>query len=178
MPSLDVATENFNSINPSSSKLVKFIAECKKTGSTCSFPLVNSGILLPYDASTRHAQLSLEISDSFAGPIFHLGKSDLVSNSIIIYGVWARNEIEFLSYFVTTGSIVIDVGSYLGIHARAFADIVGPTGIVYAFEPNPVSYQLLLLNSSLSCGAIIAPYCIALGTATRSVLLTHPTSAI
>jgi FkbM family methyltransferase len=162
-PHPDESTEPFNPINSSASKLVKFFTEYKKTGNLCSFPLVNSGILLPFGPSTRHAQHNLEISDSLAGPIFHLGKSDLVSNSLIIYGEWAQNEIEFLSYFVTPGSMVIDVGAYLGTHSRAFADIVGKTGIVYAFEPNPVSYQLLLLNSSLSCGARIAPYCIALG---------------
>jgi FkbM family methyltransferase len=159
----DIATEPLSLINSGTSKLVEFFAEYKKAGNPCSCPLVNSGILLPFEASMRYAQHNLEISDSFAGPIFHLGKSDLVSNSLIIYGEWARNEIEFLSYFVTAGSKVIDVGSYLGTHARAFADIVGPSGIVYAFEPNPVSYQLLLLNSSLSSGSIIAPYCIALG---------------
>ena len=35
------------------------------------------------------------------------------------------------------GDVAVDVGANIGIHAVMYAGLVGPTGHVYAFEPNP-----------------------------------------
>ncbi|WCS27375.1 FkbM family methyltransferase [Methylobacterium sp. NMS14P] len=41
------------------------------------------------------------------------------------------------SRFLAPGDVVVDVGAHTGLHLVAFADIVGPTGKVHAFEPIP-----------------------------------------
>lgn len=41
------------------------------------------------------------------------------------------------SRFLAPGDVVVDVGAHTGLHLVAFADLVGPTGKVHAFEPIP-----------------------------------------
>lgn len=38
---------------------------------------------------------------------------------------------------IRSGDVVVDIGAHAGRHTAVFADIVGPTGFVHAFEPLP-----------------------------------------
>lgn len=69
-----------------------------------------------------------------------------VTQSLLIYGEWAENEIDFLRHFVTTGSTVLDVGAYIGTHTLAFARAVGSTGRVIAIEAQPDTFDVLKRN--------------------------------
>lgn len=44
------------------------------------------------------------------------------------------------------GDTVVDVGAHVGYHAVRMAQIVGPTGKIYAYEPEPELRHLLTLN--------------------------------
>lgn len=44
------------------------------------------------------------------------------------------------------GETVLDVGSYCGLSVLAFAEAVGPSGRVLAFEPDPRNHAALLVN--------------------------------
>lgn len=46
-------------------------------------------------------------------------------------------EYEVMSEFLDEGSVALDVGSFIGTHMVAMAQRVGPSGRVYAFEPQP-----------------------------------------
>jgi FkbM family methyltransferase len=46
--------------------------------------------------------------------------------------------------------IVIDAGAHVGYYSLLAARRVGPAGKVYAFEPDPANYQLLLDNIELN----------------------------
>jgi FkbM family methyltransferase len=45
------------------------------------------------------------------------------------------------------GMKVMDVGANVGMLTRQFCREVGPTGMVYAFEPDPLTYQFLEFNT-------------------------------
>ena len=47
---------------------------------------------------------------------------------------------------VKPGMVVIDVGAHVGYYSLLAAKHVGPTGKVYAFEPEPRNHKLLLSN--------------------------------
>lgn len=47
---------------------------------------------------------------------------------------------------VEPGMTVVDVGAHIGYYTRQFADLVGPSGRVVAFEPHPRNYELLVRN--------------------------------
>ena len=97
------------------------------------------------NVATRHGDISVFTQDN---PI---------AQALAIYGEWAQIEIDFLSQFIPLDGIVLDVGSHVGIHTRAFANIA-TKGKVYAFEPNPQLVSLLLKNTEiLSSRVIIYP---------------------
>ena len=47
---------------------------------------------------------------------------------------------------LNAGNIVIDIGAYCGLTALAFAERVGLSGHIYAFEPDPENFQALQTN--------------------------------
>lgn len=84
--------------------------------------------------------------------IFAYNRNDaFIGMSLDLYGEWCEFEIQLLREFITPGSIVIDAGANIGTHTVAFANLVGPNGKVYAFEPQPRSFHLLCANLALNC---------------------------
>ena len=81
----------------------------------------------------------------------------VISRSLTMYGEWAKNEIDFLKEFITPGAHVLDIGSYIGTHALAFAQFTGSQGKVYAFEPRREIFQILSTNISVNqCTQVVA----------------------
>jgi len=80
------------------------------------------------------------------GLFFTYGASDLISNSLAVYGEWAHEELEFLKKFIRPNDRIADVGSFIGTHTASFSHLVGSQGNIFCFEPNPVSHFLLNLN--------------------------------
>ena len=92
---------------------------------------------------------------SFISSEFRYGKilsfpDDLIGQSIEFYGEWAQKEIDFLSYFISHGQCVVDIGSFIGTHTLAFSNMVGDKGKVISYEANPACYNLLDKNINLN----------------------------
>jgi FkbM family methyltransferase len=51
-----------------------------------------------------------------------------------------------LNHRLREGMVVLDVGAHLGYHTMLAARLVGPTGKVWAFEPDPGNRQFLCRN--------------------------------
>ncbi len=54
-----------------------------------------------------------------------------------------RRERRFFRQEVSPGMVVFDVGANIGFYTSLFADLVGSTGRVHAFEPDPLSFGIL-----------------------------------
>jgi FkbM family methyltransferase len=61
-------------------------------------------------------------------------------------GVWEPRGIEFFRSHVQDGDVVFDVGARFGGYSLLASRLVGPSGRVYAFEPDPVARRLLAGN--------------------------------
>lgn len=85
--------------------------------------------------ATRYGQMQVFANDVGAA-----------TQSLIAYGEWAQNELRLLSHLLAPGDTVLDVGAYIGTHSLAFADAVGPSGQVIAFEAQPVTFEVLSSN--------------------------------
>jgi FkbM family methyltransferase len=48
------------------------------------------------------------------------------------------------------GSVCLDIGANIGVHTLTMSELVGPTGRVYAFEPEAHNHQLLEQNLRLN----------------------------
>ena len=59
---------------------------------------------------------------------------------------WQETDARLLKYLVHPGDVAIDVGASIGGFTKLLSDIVGPSGYVYAFEPNPPTYDFLSHN--------------------------------
>ncbi len=44
---------------------------------------------------------------------------------------------------LSTGGVFVDIGANVGYHTALASSLVGPGGIVYAFEPNPENARLI-----------------------------------
>jgi FkbM family methyltransferase len=89
-------------------------------------------------AKTRYGSMIYNRNDQFIG------------KSLELYGEWSQNELDFMGRYISEGDYCIDVGANIGTHALYFADLVGKTGCVAAFEPQRIVFQLLCANIALN----------------------------
>jgi FkbM family methyltransferase len=54
-----------------------------------------------------------------------------------------RAERQLLKNILFPGAVVVDAGANIGVYSRFLARCVGPTGIVYSFEPEPENFKRL-----------------------------------
>lgn len=66
----------------------------------------------------------------------------------MLVGTYEAEELGLIRRFLRPGQTIIDAGANIGYTVRFFADAVGETGCVYAFEPNPVVFPLLQQNTA------------------------------
>jgi FkbM family methyltransferase len=56
-------------------------------------------------------------------------------------------EIASFAHLIPEGGVVIDAGACLGDHTVTYSQMVGERGKVWAFEPHPLTYEALKLNT-------------------------------
>ncbi|MGQ3014631.1 MAG: FkbM family methyltransferase [Flavobacteriales bacterium] len=59
-----------------------------------------------------------------------------------------KREMELIGSLVKPGDTVVDIGANIGFYTRFLAQKVGPTGKVYAFEPDALNFKRLLQNTA------------------------------
>lgn len=73
-----------------------------------------------------------------------------VAPSLVWAHVWEPAETELFLQHVKEGMTVLDIGAHIGYYSLLASRLVGKEGRVYAFEPSPESYDLLLQNLELN----------------------------
>lgn len=63
-----------------------------------------------------------------------------------LIGGYEREIIKLYSKILRPGMKVVDIGAHIGYHTVRFAELVGPTGTVFAFEPSPLNFGVLCGN--------------------------------
>ncbi len=71
-----------------------------------------------------------------------------LSNDIIVQKRLdvAKDFLEQFRQYIPEGGVVVDVGASLGDYTMTFLEMVGPSGMVIAFEPNPPVEEALRFN--------------------------------
>ena len=65
-------------------------------------------------------------------------------------GIWEPYETSLLMSFLQPGDVFVDVGANIGYFPVIAASLVGDTGAVFAFEPDPRNFELLQANLRLN----------------------------
>jgi len=107
--------------------------------------------------------MSVEIAETRWGRQLYLDTDIYIGRSIPKYGEYCWLEIEALAPLLKPGNIVVDAGAHIGTHSLPLGQIVGPTGIVHAFEPHPPINRLLCGTIGLNETWQVIPYQFGLG---------------
>jgi len=70
--------------------------------------------------------------------------------ALSINKIWEPRETLTVKKYVKKGDLVIDIGANIGYYTLLFAQLVGPNGKVYAFEPDPINFAVLKKNIEIN----------------------------
>ena len=94
------------------------------------------------------SNLQTDYAEVFGNKLF-LSKKGLAL-SISHYGTYEELESKIMEEKIEMGNIVVDVGANIGLHTLNMARIVGSTGQVFAFEPDPSNFEILKKNVKIN----------------------------
>lgn len=88
---------------------------------------------------------TIEFETSFG--TLYLDESDpVVTPGLVTVGEWEPGLTALLGSTIKPGMSVLDVGAHVGYYSCLAGRLVGPRGIVVAFEPSPRNFELLQAN--------------------------------
>jgi len=73
-----------------------------------------------------------------------------IASSLYLVRTWEPELLALFRLLDLSGGVCIDVGANLGWDTLALSECVGPSGKVFAFEPSPREYRLLIENLRLN----------------------------
>jgi FkbM family methyltransferase len=94
-----------------------------------------------------------------------------IGRSLERYGEFSPDEANMLAQLVRPGDVVIDGGANQGVFTVLFGQLVGIDGVVYAIEPQRLTYQVLCGNAALNSLLNIHAIQAALGSSPGRALI-------
>lgn len=73
-----------------------------------------------------------------------------IGRSLELYGEWSEGEVTLFSNLLAAGDQVVEAGANIGTHTLPLARLVGPTGKIWALEPQKLVFQMLCANLGLN----------------------------
>jgi len=80
----------------------------------------------------------------------YLHPTDPSVSPAILKGEYEKLETVLVKKLVKEGMAVCDIGAHIGYYSLLFSRLVGKHGRVFAFEPDPVNFQILKKNKSVN----------------------------
>lgn len=99
------------------------------------------------------------------GCLLYNRNDQYVGRSLEEYGEYAEAEVALFRQLLRPGATVVEAGANIGAHTLVLAQLVGPQGRVFAFEPQRLCFQVLCANLALNGLANVVARQSALGEA-------------
>ncbi len=93
---------------------------------------------------------TLEIESLPPFKLFLHPDDKVVTTWILADGIWESNETHWTMQLVREGDTYVDLGANIGYYTVLASKLVGDTGKVFAFEPDPVNFSILERNVQLN----------------------------
>jgi FkbM family methyltransferase len=117
------------------------------------------------DAARAPDESMLAIRRCRHGTMMYLRRDMYVGRSFAEYGEYSEGEVDVFRQCLRAGDVALDIGANFGSHTIPMARLVGPSGNVYAFEPQRILFQILCGNIALNEIANVNALPVALGRA-------------
>jgi FkbM family methyltransferase len=78
-------------------------------------------------------------------------------------GTYERKKQSLISTYIKQGMVCYDIGAHVGYYSLTFSKLVGESGKVFSFEPNPLNLMYLLKHLRLNQVENVFVFPIALG---------------
>lgn len=78
--------------------------------------------------------------------VLFLNKSDVAVSAAVAYDIFEKTELGLFRNIIKPGMTVVDIGANIGLYTVIAARLAGPSGKVFAFEPEPFNFALLKKN--------------------------------
>jgi len=112
------------------------------------------------------------LSPELGGLAFTCDPRDSVAREVCYTGCYEPQETQLASRILRAGDVFVDVGANWGYFTLAASHWVGPSGRVFAFEPEPRLFDLLRTNVALNSLDYVEPYRLAVADRRRSLPFT------
>lgn len=102
--------------------------------------------------------------------------NDTIKNCLRAHIPWEVFHRGLIERYTKPGTIAIDIGAHIGTHTLTMSKCVGPTGKVFAFEPNKKIFRELCMNLAINQTTNVYPLRCAIGKekGTITVIASHP----
>ena len=88
-------------------------------------------------------ELMAELNEGFR---FWFNTGDKEMGVLMAFGFYEPESVEMIKKLIKPGMKCLDIGGQSGFYTCLIASLVGDNGRVYAFEPKPSNYRLLVKN--------------------------------
>ncbi len=123
--------------------------ETSKILTICSKFHDKYGDIISYITKFPHDQYKL-VSVKDIGHFYIDDVNDAIKNSLRKGDIWESDNVGILRQYIKPGTTALDVGSHIGTLTIPMAQQVGPSGTVYAFEPQHKIYRELVMNLAVN----------------------------
>jgi FkbM family methyltransferase len=86
-------------------------------------------------------------------------------------GVYEKGTCHIMKGCLKSGDVFVDIGAHFGFMTTFASHLVGESGFVYAYEPNPDTFEILEYNQEFNCLKNVTTECCAISSQIGSELL-------
>lgn len=74
----------------------------------------------------------------------------IIGRLLYLNGEYEADVLSLMKYLDLSGSVCLDIGANIGLHTLVMSSLVGSSGKVFAYEPEPHNFRLLQHNLSIN----------------------------